>query len=81
MGTRRRPSRIDPQGHWLFLTWPFHGSLPRVLYPPRQPSAAEAILEILRRGAGRGDYQLGAYVVMPDRVDLLLLPFISPADC
>jgi REP element-mobilizing transposase RayT len=79
MGTRRRPSRIDPQGHWLFLTWPFHGSLPRVLYPPRQPSAAEAILEILRRGAKLGDYQLGAYVVMPDRVDLLLLPFISPS--
>ncbi len=79
MGTHRRPIRIDPQGHWLFLTWRFHGSLTRVPYPPRQPSAGEAIVEILRRRAGLGDYQLGAYVVMPDRVDLLLLPFISPS--
>jgi REP element-mobilizing transposase RayT len=79
MGSRRRPTRIDPQGHWLFLSWRFHGSLPRVPYPPRQPSAGEAIVQILRRGAGLGDYQLGAYVVMPDHVHLLLLPFISPS--
>jgi hypothetical protein len=79
MGSRRRPPRIDPQGHWLFLTWRFHPSLPRVPYPPRRPSAQQAIVEILCRRAGLGDYQLGAYVVMPDRVDLLLLPFVSPS--
>jgi REP element-mobilizing transposase RayT len=79
MGTRRSPIRIDPQGHWLFLTWRVHRSLPRVPYSPRQPSAGEAIVEILLRGTKLGDYQLGAYVVMPDRVDLLLLPFISPS--
>jgi len=68
MGTRRRPSRIDPQGHLAIPDLALPRSLPAFCIPRASPPPRRPILEILRRGAGRGDYQLGAYVVMPDRV-------------
>ena len=49
MGSRRLP-HLYPEGHWLFLTWHLHGSLPGGQYPPpHKLSAAQAFVWMDRR--------------------------------
>lgn len=49
MGSRRLP-HLYPEGHWLFVTWHLHGSLPRAQYPPpHKLSAGQAFVWMDRR--------------------------------
>ncbi len=43
----------------------------------RQPAIAQRVLASIEYGAGRGDYQLHAWVIMPNHVHLLITPRIS----
>jgi len=45
----------------------------------RQDPIAALVIESIFRGANLGHYLLGAFVVMPNHVHILLLPQISPS--
>ncbi len=43
----------------------------------RQPAVAQEVFASLEYGAGRGDYELHAWVIMPNHVHLLFTPHVS----